>query len=98
MSSGDQQLQMVSPPVELPSWQPQVQPFSELDAAFFHLYGITRDDAAYILDTFPIVKRRAEAQWGTYRTKDTILEIYAAPRRRYAIRPTLPNPPQPTPC
>jgi hypothetical protein len=30
----------------------------ELDAAFFHLYGINRDDAAYILDTFPIVKRK----------------------------------------
>ncbi len=50
----------------------------ELDAAFFHLYGIDRDDAAYILDTFPIVKRKDEAKWGTYRTKDVILEIYAA--------------------
>ncbi len=50
----------------------------ELDAAFFHLYGITPDDAAYILDTFPIVKRKDESKWGTYRTKDTILEIYAA--------------------
>ncbi|EEF63337.1 Eco57I restriction-modification methylase domain-containing protein [Pedosphaera parvula] len=29
----------------------------ELDAAFFHLYGLNRDDTAYILDTFPIVKR-----------------------------------------
>lgn len=50
----------------------------DLDAAFFHLYGISRDDAAYILDTFPIVKRRDEDKWGIYRTKDTILEIYAA--------------------
>jgi hypothetical protein len=31
-----------------------------------------------ILDTFPIVKRKDEAKWGTYRTKDAILEIYAA--------------------
>lgn len=30
------------------------------------------------LDTFPIVKRKDEAAHGTYRTKDTILEIYAA--------------------
>jgi len=50
----------------------------ELDAAFFHLYGINRDDAAYIMDTFPIVKRRDEEKYGTYRTKDTILEIYDA--------------------
>jgi hypothetical protein len=36
----------------------------ELDAAFFHLYGINRDDAAYILDTFPIVKRKDIARPG----------------------------------
>lgn len=38
----------------------------------------TREDAAYILDTFPIVKRKGEAKWGNYSTEDTILEIYAA--------------------
>lgn len=48
----------------------------ELDAAFFHLYGLNRDDIAYILDTFPIVKRKDEEKFGTYRTKDRILEIY----------------------
>ncbi len=50
----------------------------ELDAAFFHLYGIDRDDVAYIMDTFPIVKRRDEAAHGCYRTRDTILEMYDA--------------------
>jgi hypothetical protein len=50
----------------------------ELDAAFFHLYGIDRDDVAYIMDTFPIVKRKDEAAHGCYRTKDTILEMYDA--------------------
>jgi hypothetical protein len=49
---------------------------AELDAAFFHLYGITRDDADYILDTFPIVKRKDEAAYGEYRTKRLILEAY----------------------
>lgn len=48
----------------------------ELDAAFFHLYGIDRDDAAYILDTFPIVRRKDEAAHGEYRTKRIILDIY----------------------
>ena len=48
----------------------------ELDAAFFHLYGIDRDDVAYIMDTFPIVRRQEEAAYGSYRTKDKILEIY----------------------
>jgi methylase of polypeptide subunit release factors len=49
---------------------------AELDALFFHLYGIERDDVDYILDTFPIVKRKDEAKYGTYRTKDLILAEY----------------------
>ncbi|WP_407549366.1 N-6 DNA methylase [Streptomyces sp. Pv4-95] len=49
---------------------------AELDALFFHLYGITRDNVSYILDTFPIVKRKDEAAHGTYRTKDLILAEY----------------------
>lgn len=48
----------------------------ELDAAYFHLYGIERDDVDYIMDTFPIVKRKDEAAHGDYRTKRLILEIY----------------------
>jgi hypothetical protein len=48
----------------------------ELDAAFFHLYNIARDDVDYIMETFPIVKRKDIAAHGTYRTKDTILDIY----------------------
>jgi Eco57I restriction-modification methylase len=51
---------------------------AELDAAFFHLYGIDRDDVDYIMETFPIVKRKDIAANGTYRTKDKILEIYDA--------------------
>ncbi|OXM65382.1 Eco57I restriction-modification methylase domain-containing protein [Amycolatopsis vastitatis] len=49
---------------------------AELDALFFHLYGISREDVDYILDTFPIVKRKDEAKYGTYRTKDLILAEY----------------------
>lgn len=49
---------------------------AELDALFFHLYGIERDDVNYILETFPIVKRKDEAKFGEYRTKRLILEIY----------------------
>jgi len=50
----------------------------ELDAAYFHLYSIARDDVDYIMDTFPIVKRRDEAAHDEYRTKRVILEIYDA--------------------
>jgi Eco57I restriction-modification methylase len=53
----------------------------ELDAAYFHLYGIARDDVAYVIETFPIVKRKDEAQHGEYRTKRVILEMYDAMQR-----------------
>jgi hypothetical protein len=49
---------------------------AELDALFFHLYGINRDDVDYIMETFPIVRRKDEAEYGTYRTKERVLEIY----------------------
>ncbi|MFN8017149.1 MAG: hypothetical protein U0P45_03405 [Acidimicrobiales bacterium] len=42
----------------------------------FRLYGIEREDVDYIMETFPIVKRRDEAEFGEYRTKRLILEIY----------------------
>jgi hypothetical protein len=51
---------------------------AELDAAFFHLYGISRDDADYILETFPIVRKNDEKAHGEYRTKRVILEVYDA--------------------
>jgi hypothetical protein len=51
---------------------------AELDAAFFHLYGLSRDDTAYILDTFPIVRKNDMKAHGEYRTKRVILEIYDA--------------------
>ncbi len=50
----------------------------EIDAAFFHLYGISRDDAAYILDTFPVLARSEEREHGEYRTKRVVLETYDA--------------------
>ncbi|MBK9136129.1 MAG: Eco57I restriction-modification methylase domain-containing protein [Betaproteobacteria bacterium] len=48
-----------------------------LDALFFHLYGLGADDAAYVLDTFPIVREQDEAAFGRYRTKDDVLALLA---------------------
>ena len=47
---------------------------ARLDALYFHLYGLDRDDASYILSTFPIIQRQDQAQFdGRYRTRDLIL-------------------------
>lgn len=51
---------------------------AEIDACFFHLYGIERDDVEYIMDTFPIVERRDTERFGEYRTARLILECYDA--------------------
>lgn len=48
----------------------------ELDAAFFLMYGLERDDVDYIMDTFPGVEREDDSAHGEYRTKRFILEIY----------------------
>ena len=49
---------------------------AELDGIYAHLYGLNRDDFAYILDQFPIVKRKDEAAFGEYRTARLCLEAY----------------------
>ena len=48
----------------------------ELDALYFHLYSIGRDDVDYIMDTFPIVKKKDITAHGEYRTKRVILKMY----------------------
>lgn len=49
----------------------------EVDAAFFHLYGIERDDVDYIMDTFHVVKQNDETRFGEYRTKKGVLGAYS---------------------
>ena len=51
---------------------------ARLDAVFFHLYGIDRTDAEYILSTFPIVEREERQRYGTFRTRNLILAYMAA--------------------
>jgi hypothetical protein len=60
----------------------------ELDALYFHLYQISRDDADYIMETFPIVKRKDETKHGEYLTKRIILEMYD----QMAALPAMPVP------
>ncbi|GIV55416.1 MAG: hypothetical protein KatS3mg040_0184 [Candidatus Kapaibacterium sp.] len=51
-------------------WEEEATP--ELKA----LFPTPRDAVAYILDQFPIVRRKDEERYGTYRTKETILQRY----------------------
>jgi len=70
---------------------------AELDGAFFHLYGIERDDADYILSTFPIVHRNDQARHGEHRTRRLVMEAYDGIAKAIAsgelFRSTLDPPP-----
>jgi hypothetical protein len=59
-------------------WDPERRALlrAELDAAFFHLYGLSRDDTDYVLETFPIVRKNDVKAHGEYRTKRLILDAY----------------------
>ena len=46
---------------------------ARLDALYFRLYGLSKGDAEYVLDTFPIVKRNDRKNFRRYRTQDMIL-------------------------
>jgi hypothetical protein len=51
---------------------------ARLDTLFFHLYGLDREAADYVLSTFPIVRREEEERWGRFRSRDLILAYMAA--------------------
>jgi hypothetical protein len=46
---------------------------ARLDALFFGLYGVNREDVTYILDTFPIVREHDEKAFKRFLTKDLVL-------------------------
>lgn len=55
---------------------------AELDAAYFHLYGVGRDDVGYIMDSFGAFWRNDAERFA--RTKALILDVYDAMARAVA--------------
>jgi hypothetical protein len=49
---------------------------AEIDAYVAHLYGLSRDDFAYILDTFPVLKNKEKKAFGEFMSKRKCLEEY----------------------
>ena len=64
------------------TWDPEdrLHRQCKLDALFMLLYEIAEDDAAYILETFPIVKKKDMEKYGRYRTQELILGYMRALR------------------
>ena len=61
-------------------WDPdrRFQLQCEIDAAFLRLYGMSRDDAAYVLGTLQVLEQSDRREHGEYRTKRVVIETYDA--------------------
>ncbi|NCD19651.1 MAG: hypothetical protein EOL89_06675 [Actinobacteria bacterium] len=57
------------------AWDPERRALlkAELDAAMFHIYGLTRDEVEHVLDSFPVVRKYDERDYGEYRTKGLVI-------------------------
>jgi len=49
---------------------------AETDAYVAYLYGLSREDFAYILETFPVLKRKEKKAFGEFMSKRKCLEEY----------------------
>jgi hypothetical protein len=49
---------------------------ADLDAGFLHIYGLDRNEAEHVLDSFFVVRKYDEKDYGEYRTKRPVLEAY----------------------
>lgn len=49
---------------------------ADLDACFLHLYGLDRGEAEHVLDSFFVVRKYEERDFGEFRTKRLTLEAY----------------------
>lgn len=59
-------------------WNPERRSLlrADLDAAFLHVYGLTRAEAEHILDSFRVVRKYEERDHGEYRTRRLVLDAY----------------------
>jgi hypothetical protein len=66
-------------------WAPERRSLlrADLDAGFLHIYGLDRREAEHVLDSFNVVRKYDERDYGEYRTKRLVLEAYD--RMAYAI-------------
>ncbi len=66
------------PEIEKISWNKNLRHSlqCELDAIFFHLYHLDKNDVEIIMDSFPAVKKRDEEKHNSFHTKETILRLY----------------------
>ncbi len=70
-------LGMDMPPFE---WDPSRRQIlqAEIDAAVLHLYGLDRNQADWVLDSFTVLRKYEERDHGEFRTRRLVLTAYDA--------------------
>jgi len=49
---------------------------ADLDAAMLHVFGLARSEAEHVLDSFSVVRKYEERDYGEYRTRRLVLDAY----------------------
>lgn len=62
---------------------------ARLDALYFGLYQLTRSEVEFILDQFPVLRRKENKALGEYRTKRLILEYFDTISGVYKLKATV---------
>ncbi|WP_244216563.1 Eco57I restriction-modification methylase domain-containing protein [Gordonia alkanivorans] len=59
-------------------WDPERRALlrADLDAGFMHIYGLDRSEVEHVLDSFFVVRKYEERDFGEYRTRRLVLEAY----------------------
>lgn len=71
---------------------------AEIDAAMLHLYGLDREQADWILDSFAVLRKYEERDHGEFRTKRLVLTAYDAMTKAKATGTAFQTPLSPSPA
>ena len=65
---------------------------AELDGAYLHLYGLDRDDAEHVINSFFVLRKNEVRQYGEFRTRRLVLAAYDAIAEGQFVSPLDPAP------
>ena len=81
-------------------WNTERRPLiqAEIDAAMLHLYGLNKEQAEWILDSFTVLRKYEERDHGEFRTKRLVLTSYDAMAKAKASDAAYETPLSPPPA
>ena len=71
---------------------------AEIDAAVLHLYGLNKEQASWILDSFTVLRKYEERDYREFRTKRLVLSAYEAMAKAKSTHVAYESPLSPPPA